>query len=83
MVELEGIYLENERVGCLFGLDGNVKMFKLFNNGIYLVDDVDILCKKVMSMYIDLDYICVEDLGKIEGNMVFYYLDVFGCLEDV
>ena len=29
-----------------------------------------------MSMYTDPDHIRVEDPGKIEGNMVFHYLDV-------
>lgn len=38
-------------------------MFKLLNNGIFLVDDMDIVKKKVMSMYIDLNYIKVEELG--------------------
>lgn len=36
-----------------------------------------------MSMYTDPDHIKVEDPGKIEGNMVFHYLDVFGRPEDV
>jgi len=42
----------------------------------------DTLRKKVMSMYTDPDHIRVEDPGKIEGNMVFHYLDVFGRPED-
>jgi tryptophan--tRNA ligase len=33
-------------------------------------------------MYTDPNHIRVEDPGKIEGNMVFHYLDVFGRLED-
>ena len=33
-------------------------------------------------MYTDPDHIRVEDPGKIEGNMVFHYLDVFGKEED-
>ena len=33
-------------------------------------------------MYTDPDHIKVEDPGKIEGNMVFHYLDVFGRPED-
>ncbi|MFZ2348141.1 MAG: tryptophan--tRNA ligase, partial [Lactococcus chungangensis] len=28
------------------------------------------------------DHVRVEDPGKIEGNMVFHYLDVFGTPED-
>ena len=72
----------NERAGRLPGLDGNAKMSKSLNNGIYLADDADTLRKKVMSMYTDPDHIRVEDPGKIEGNMVFHYLDVFGRPED-
>ena len=82
-VEPEGIYPENEAAGRLPGLDGNAKMSKSLNNGIYLADDADTLKKKVMSMYTDPDHIKVEDPGKIEGNMVFHYLDVFGRPEDV
>ena len=82
LVEREGIYPENEAAGRLPGLDGNAKMSKSLNNGIYLADDADTLKKKVMSMYTDPDHIKVEDPGKIEGNMVFHYLDVFGRPED-
>ncbi|MBP2620240.1 tryptophan--tRNA ligase [Streptococcus panodentis] len=82
LVEPEGIYPENEAAGRLPGLDGNAKMSKSLNNGIYLADDMDTLQKKVMSMYTDPDHIRVEDPGKIEGNMVFHYLDVFGRPED-
>ena len=82
LVEPEGIYPENEAAGRLPGLDGNAKMSKSLNNGIYLADDADTLKKKVMSMYTDPDHIKVEDPGKIEGNMVFHYLDVFGHPED-
>ena len=82
LVEPEGIYPEHEGAGRLPGLDGNAKMSKSLNNGIYLADDADTLRKKVMSMYTDPDHIRVEDPGKIEGNMVFHYLDVFGRPED-
>jgi tryptophanyl-tRNA synthetase len=82
LVEPEGIYPENEAAGRLPGLDGNAKMSKSLNNGIYLADDMDTLTKKVMSMYTDPTHIRVEDPGKIEGNMVFHYLDVFGREED-
>lgn len=52
-------------------------MSKLLGNVIYFFDDVDILKKKVMFMYIDFDYIYIEDLGKVEGNVVFMYFDIF------
>ena len=82
LVEPEGIYPENEAAGRLPGLDGNAKMSKSLNNGIYLADDMDTLKKKVMGMYTDPNHIRVEDPGKIEGNMVFHYLDVVGRPED-
>ncbi len=65
-------------MGRLPGIDGNGKMSKSLNNGIYLADPSNILKKKVMSMYTDPNHIHVEDPGQVEGNMVFTYLDVFG-----
>ena len=81
--EPKGLYPQNEAAGRLPGLDGNAKMSKSLNNGIYLSDDMDTLQKKVMSMYTDPDHIKIEDPGKIDGNMVFHYLDVFGRPEDM
>ena len=83
LVEPEGMFPKNEKAGRLPGLDGNAKMSKSLNNGIYLADDADTLKKKVMSMYTDPNHIRVEDPGQIEGNMVFHYLDVFGREEDL
>ncbi|HEN2216755.1 tryptophan--tRNA ligase [Streptococcus agalactiae] len=82
LVEPEGIYPENDAAGRLPGLDGNAKMSKSLNNGIFLADDMDTVKKKVMSMYTDPKHIKVEEPGQIEGNMVFHYLDVFGRDED-
>ncbi|HFI5200722.1 TPA: tryptophan--tRNA ligase [Streptococcus agalactiae] len=82
LVEPEGIYPENDVAGRLPGLDGNAKMSKSLNNGIFLADDMDTVKKKVMSMYTDPNHIKVEEPGQIEGNMVFHYLDVFGRDED-
>jgi len=64
-------------MGRLPGIDGNGKMSKSLNNGIYLADSMDTVEKKVMSMFTDPDHIHVADPGKVEGNMVFTYLDVF------
>ena len=68
-----------EKVVCgrLPGLDGNNKMSKSLGNCIYLSDTEEELRKKVMSMYTDPNHIRVEDPGKIEGNIVFTYLDAF------
>lgn len=53
------------------------KMSKSLNNGIYLSDSFEEMRDKVMKMYTDPEHIRVEDPGKIEGNVVFAYLDVF------
>ncbi len=63
--------------GRLPGLDGNAKMSKSLGNCIYLSDDAKTVQKKVMSMFTDPDHVHVEDPGKVEGNTVFTYLDVF------
>ncbi|MCX6757972.1 MAG: tryptophan--tRNA ligase [Candidatus Nomurabacteria bacterium] len=61
----------------LVGTDGNSKMSKSLNNGIYLSDSDEVIEKKVMEMYTDPNHIHVEDSGKVEGNVVFMYLDIF------
>ena len=59
------------------GIDGQAKMGKSLGNAIYLSDTEEQLYKKVMQMYTDPNHLRVEDPGKIEGNMVFTYLDIF------
>ncbi|GEL13913.1 tryptophan--tRNA ligase [Lapidilactobacillus concavus] len=76
LVEPQG-YFPPKGQGRLPGLDGNAKMSKSLNNAIYLADTADELRQKVMSMYTDPNHIHVSDPGKIEGNMVFTYLDIF------
>ncbi len=63
--------------GRLPGLDGKAKMSKSLGNAIYLSDSADEVKRKVMTMYTDPDHIHVADPGKVEGNMVFAYLDIF------
>ncbi|MDO4912695.1 MAG: tryptophan--tRNA ligase [Lactobacillus sp.] len=76
LVEPKG-YFPEKGSGRLPGLDGNAKMSKSLGNCIYLSDDAETVKKKVMSMYTDPGHIHIEDPGKVEGNMVFTYLDVF------
>lgn len=83
LVPCKAILNENKIAQRLPGLDGNAKMSKSLNNGIYLSDPSDVLYKKVMSMYTDPNHIKVEDPGKVEGNMVFTYLDVFSSDEQI
>lgn len=76
LINPKGVFPE-KGMGRLPGIDGNGKMSKSLNNGIYLADSKEIVDKKVMSMYTDPNHIHVQDPGKVEGNMVFTYLDVF------
>ncbi|OGZ07411.1 MAG: tryptophan--tRNA ligase [Candidatus Lloydbacteria bacterium RIFCSPHIGHO2_02_FULL_50_13] len=61
----------------LVGIDGKAKMSKSLNNAIYLADDEDEVEEKVMKMYTDPKHIHASDPGKVEGNVVFTYLDIF------
>lgn len=61
----------------LMGIDGAAKMSKSLNNGIYLSDSKEEIKEKVMKMYTDPNHLKVEDPGKVEGNVVFTYLDIF------
>ena len=64
-------------VSRLTGIDGKTKMSKSLGNAIFLSDPADIVAKKVMNMYTDPDHLRASDPGKIEGNVVFTYLDAF------
>ncbi|MCL4406218.1 MAG: tryptophan--tRNA ligase [Patescibacteria group bacterium] len=64
-------------IGRLPGIDGKAKMSKSLGNAIYLSDSEKIIKEQVMKMYTDPGHIHVEDKGKIEGNVVFTYLDAF------
>ena len=83
LTRCEGYLNENEVAQRLPGLDGNAKMSKSLGNCIYLKDDSETVKKKVMSMYTDPNHLKVEDPGKVEGNMVFLYLDVFATDEQI
>jgi len=61
----------------LIGIDGNAKASKSLGNAIYLDDSLDEIEKKVMMMYTDPNHIRVSDPGKVEGNVIFTYLDIF------
>ena len=81
LIEPDALLPESENERRLVGTDGNAKMSKSLGNCIYLKDSEEEIKKKVFSMYTDPDHIRVEDPGKVEGNVVFTYLDVF-CKED-
>ena len=77
LIECEAILAKSEIEQRLPGLDGNAKMSKSLGNCIYLSDTSEEVYKKVMSMYTDPNHININDKGKVEGNMVFTYLDAF------
>ena len=81
--ECEAYLEENDIAKRLPGIDGNAKMSKSLGNGIYLADTKEEVYKKVMSMYTDPNHIKIEDPGKVEGNMVFTYLDVFSTDDQI
>lgn len=69
-------------VASLPGTDGSSKMSKSAGNTINLSDTAEEVERKVMSMYTDPARIKATDLGHVEGNPVFVYLDVFGTKND-
>ncbi len=63
--------------GRLVGLDNNAKMSKSLGNAIFLNDTSEVIKQKIMSMYTDPSRIRATDPGKVEGNPVFLYHDIF------
>jgi tryptophanyl-tRNA synthetase len=79
LVEPEALIPDDEKSRRLPGITGDdTKMSKSLGNGIYLADDEDALRAKIRQMYTDPGHLRVSDPGRIEGNTVFTYLDVFG-----
>jgi len=81
LVEPEALLPEKEVCMRLPGIDGKAKMSKSLGNCIYLSEEPDEIQKKIMSMFTDPNHIKITDPGRIEGNVVFTYLDAF-CRED-
>lgn len=61
----------------LVGTDGAGKMSKSAGNCIYLSDDAKTVEKKVKQMYTDPARIHTHTPGRVEGNPVFIYHDIF------
>ena len=78
LVEPEILLPDNQACMRLPGIDGKAKMSKSLGNCIYLSDsEAEVKDKIMKKMYTDPGHIRVEDPGKIEGNMVFTFLDAF------
>ena len=82
LVEMKAVLPDIKTARRLPGIDGKAKMSKSLGNCIYLDDSNEDIKKKVMQMYTDPDHVKVSDPGKVEGNVVFTYLDVFCKDED-
>ncbi|HQE91887.1 MAG TPA: tryptophan--tRNA ligase [Anaerolineae bacterium] len=64
-------------VPTLVGTDGQAKMSKSLGNAIMLSDDAQIVEEKVRGMYTDPNRIRADIPGRVEGNPVFIYHDIF------
>lgn len=83
----------------LVGIDGQGKMSKSANNAIYLSDEDRTIKDKVNKMYTDPNRIHASTPGRVEGNPLFIYHDLFnpnkaeveefktryrqGCIKDI
>ena len=75
ILKVPKIYISN--VSRLVGLDGKSKMSKSIGNTINFLDSTDTIKRKIMSMYTDPNRIHKNDPGKVEGNPVFIYHNIF------
>ncbi|MCE5293449.1 MAG: tryptophan--tRNA ligase [Chlamydiales bacterium] len=64
-------------VPSLIGTDGQGKMSKSAGNCIFLSDSAAVVEKKVRGMYTDPNRVHAHIPGKVEGNPVFIYHDIF------
>lgn len=70
------------QVPTLIGTDGQGKMSKSAGNSIYISDDQATVEKKVRGMYTDPNRVRADVPGKVEGNPVFIYHDIFNPDKD-
>ncbi|MDU1809539.1 MAG: tryptophan--tRNA ligase, partial [Bradyrhizobium sp.] len=69
-------------VGRLPGVDGKAKMSKSQGNTIPLSATADQIRDAVRRMFTDPQHVRAADPGRIEGNVVFTYLDAFDADRD-
>ncbi len=65
------------RVPRLPSVDGKNKMSKSMGNTIMLSSGEKDISKAVKAMFTDPNHLKIEDPGRVEGNVVFTYLDAF------
>ncbi|AHK63595.1 tryptophan--tRNA ligase [Chlamydia avium] len=66
----------------LVGIDGLGKMSKSANNAIYLSDEDRVIREKIRKMYTDPNRIHATTPGRVEGNPLFIYHDIFNPNKD-
>jgi len=64
-------------VSRLPGVDGNAKMSKSLGNTLTLSASEEQIHQAVSAMFTDPEHLRVNDPGKIDGNVVFTWLDAF------
>lgn len=69
------------KISRLVGLDGNAKMGKSLNNGIYLSDDADTVKQKIRAAVTDPARIRLTDKGNPDICTVFKYHNAFNEVE--
>lgn len=67
----------DEGVGKIVGTDGERKMSKSLNNVIGIFDDYEVIEKQIMKCYTDAERVHADDPGRVEGNPVFVYHDLW------
>lgn len=65
------------KVGRLPGVDGRAKMSKSAGNALPLSAGPDEIRAAVRKMFTDPGHLRAEDPGRVEGNVVFTWLDAF------
>src|SRR5262249_43720920 len=65
------------RMGRLPGVDGKAKMSKSQGNAVSLSASDEEIAHAVQRMYTDPNHLRASDPGRVEGNVVFTYLDAF------
>ncbi|WP_423817762.1 tryptophan--tRNA ligase [Roseovarius nubinhibens] len=70
------------KAGRLPGIDGKAKMSKSGGNAIALSASPDDIRAAVKAMFTDPNHLRIEDPGRVEGNVVFAYLDAFDPDQD-
>ncbi len=75
LVEPEPLLTPTPRIK---GLDGNEKMGKSLGNAIFLVDNEEVITKKVMGAVTDPNRLHKDDPGNPDVCMVYYYHKLIG-----